>query len=439
MKILADLIRDYPDAHFDQYSDPIAMERKALQATVDAIRNVDLVAHIEAERKAIESRVQNSEDGTPYAVNSNGIAQIDIVGKMTKYGSSFASYQGNIRTRRALRQAANDASVSGIFILIDSPGGSTAGIEDLAADVAAVAARKPTHVYIEDMGASAAYWVASQAARVSAGPSALVGSIGTYGVLYDMSKAYEDAGIKVHVVNAGQFKGAAVEGTPLEEEQLADFRRVIEEINDRFIEGVASGRAMTEAQVRAIADGRVHTGDKARKLGLIDAVETIDDAMSALVERVSESGATTERAEIGVSEMSETNAATLQQLKDALPGASGDFLVQCMEEGLSTAQASKRFIEQQQLEIQQRTQERDDAAKRADAIAKPIGNDPVTGGKDAAKASGGNANWRDEVEQLVQQEMQAKGCQRHRAMQTVLASNPELQQAMVDAANDKAA
>src|SRR5690606_31819803 len=128
-------------------------------------------------------------------------------GAMTKQGSSFGG-ASTVRTRRAIRSAAADKSVSAIMLLIDSPGGSVSGTSDLADDVANAKKKKPVYAYIEDTCCSAAYWVASQCSAIYANPTAIVGSIGTYMVVADYSRMAENAGVKVHCISTGKYKGA---------------------------------------------------------------------------------------------------------------------------------------------------------------------------------------------------------------------------------------
>jgi hypothetical protein len=96
-----------------------------------------------------------------------------------------------------------------------------AGTEELAADVAALAKIKPVHAFIDDLGASAAYWVASQAQAVYATASARVGSIGVILPFIDSTEAFKQAGLKVEVFAAGKFKSAGTPGVPLTDAQRA--------------------------------------------------------------------------------------------------------------------------------------------------------------------------------------------------------------------------
>jgi signal peptide peptidase SppA len=217
--------------------------------------------------------------------NTNGVAVISIAGQITKGDSSFGG-ASSVRTRNAVRKAVADDRVSSILLQIDSPGGTVAGTGDLAGDVAAANKRKPVYTYYEDLGASAALWIGLQARRVFANPTALIGSIGTVAVVEDSSGAMEKAGIKVHVISTGPYKGAFTDGAPVTDDQLADLQREVESLNEHFLAGVSAGRKMPLEQVRKLATGQCWIAAEAKTLGLIDEVASFDATMQAITKEV---------------------------------------------------------------------------------------------------------------------------------------------------------
>src|SRR5690606_27173335 len=127
-----------------------------------------------------------SDSGPGYQIEPGGVATVVIDGMMMKGDSSFGG-TSTVRTRRAIRGAAADPNVRAIALRISSPGGHVHGTPELAAEVKAAAATKPVHAFAEDIMASAAYWVASQARSISVNPTGEVGSIGVFGVVEDTS------------------------------------------------------------------------------------------------------------------------------------------------------------------------------------------------------------------------------------------------------------
>lgn len=221
------------------------------------------------------------EFGILYSVDNDGIATIPVAGPMMKADSKHGG-TNTLRTRRAIRLSAVDTTVKARLMLIDSPGGTVAGAGEVADDARTSNAIKPIYAHIEGTGASAAYWLASQARRVTATPTSEIGSIGTVAVVEDSSEAASMAGIRVHVISSGAHKGEFIEGAPVTEEQLTELQVQVNAVNAHFLEGVKSGRNMPIAKVRAVADGRVFIAAKAREMGLIDDVATIDEAIKMI-------------------------------------------------------------------------------------------------------------------------------------------------------------
>lgn len=206
---------------------------------------------------------------------SKGTAIISIFGPMMKFESKFGGVS-TLAVRKQIREAANDSRINAILLHIDSPGGHVAGTKELADDVISANAKKPVFAHIDDLGASAAFWVASQARQIFANTMAQVGSIGTVAVVEDTSEAFEKAGIKVHVISTGKFKGSFVDGTEITKAQLEEAQKRIDGINEHFLDAIKAGRNIDDKQLREIADGRIFDAAQAKELGLIDGVQSLD-------------------------------------------------------------------------------------------------------------------------------------------------------------------
>jgi signal peptide peptidase SppA len=219
----------------------------------------------------------------------DGVAHIPVSGPMMKQVPCIFDLLGieacsTEVAREQLAAALCDPGVDSIQLDIDSPGGTVGGTAALANDIAAVRGEKPIIAHVPDMACSAALWVASQADRIVAGEAAVIGSIGVYSVIDDVSAAYAKKGIKTNVISSHPLKGIGVEGSEVTDEQLADVRREINEISDVFVSAVAKGRGMAAADVQKLATGQVWIGAIAMELGLVDKIETAG-ATSPSVER----------------------------------------------------------------------------------------------------------------------------------------------------------
>ena len=206
---------------------------------------------------------------------SGGVATIPINGVLLKTVPGWVRYfeieaTGYDEIRQMVALAVSDPRVERIELRIDSPGGQVAGGMEAADAIRAASQAKPVTAVVEDLAASAAYWLATSARSISAGRNAEVGSIGVYMVYRDWSKMFEDAGVRTIVIRSGEHKGMGVPGAPISENQIAAEQEVVDQIAEHFIQQVSTGRRMTAEQVRPLATGRVWLAPAALALGLID-------------------------------------------------------------------------------------------------------------------------------------------------------------------------
>jgi capsid assembly protease len=220
----------------------------------------------------------------------SGVAVVRVWGSLHKYATlmdttSFAEGVSYQQVAKALKAAADDASVRAIVLHIHSPGGQVEGLDTLASIIAGVRAKKPVHAYIEDLGASAAYWMASQCQSITANPAAMVGSIGVYTVVFDTAKMYELAGIRSHLIKAGASKGIGAPGVAISEQDLVSIQQDIDGFGAIFRDAVVRGRPSLKGTIATLADGRTHLANVAKEKGLIDRVAHWESFLGGLVSR----------------------------------------------------------------------------------------------------------------------------------------------------------
>jgi signal peptide peptidase SppA len=273
---------------------PYAIYEPAACRLWDMLGNIDLHVHMseyrsdqkdEARRVETHNSFQGDDQRNkrkPYAM-SGGVAVISIEGPMSKGGApSLEEGCSTVQIRRQIRQAVSDPDVTAIAILVDSPGGTVAGCADLAADVKSAADSKPTYAYIEDMGASAAYYVASQCNQIYANSSALVGSIGTFGMVMDSSAMAEKVGLRAHMIRSGQHKGVGAPGVAVTDENVSEMQKMVDTFASQFVSAVNKGRNLSLKAGDDVADGRVFVGTQARQKGLVDGITSFDNMLAKL-------------------------------------------------------------------------------------------------------------------------------------------------------------
>jgi len=172
----------------------------------------------------------------------------------------------------AVAALAKDASVRGLIVYVDSPGGSVAGGESLHDAIAQVAAHKPVVAVMAGTAASAGYMVALPAQRIFARASTLTGSIGVLLQTGEVSGLLDKLGITAEAITSGPLKNQPSFTHPTSPQGRAVLQALVMDMYDQFVGMVAEGRHMPPEQVRALADGRAYTGRQALGLGLIDAI-----------------------------------------------------------------------------------------------------------------------------------------------------------------------
>ena len=186
-----------------------------------------------------------------------------------------------------LEDCVRDPAISVIVFDVDSPGGTSVGVPELAKRIRECGKR--TIAFTSGDCCSAAYWLASQASEFYATPSSSVGSIGCYIAYHDMKAAFAQEGVTVDVIRAGALKGTGIPGTSLSDEQRAMLQGEVDEIHADFKADVLMVR---EFASESDMDGRQFSGKKAAEAGLVTALvngfdelmETLDAEVAAQIE-----------------------------------------------------------------------------------------------------------------------------------------------------------
>ena len=211
----------------------------------------------------------------------DGVAVVEVGGMISHGLSAFERWWlGAVEVSEVaetVEAAARDERTRAIVLSFNSPGGMVCGVPEAAARIADVAARVPILSQTDSLLCSAAYWLASSAAAIYATGSATVGSIGAYTVHFDLSRAYENAGIGLKVFRSGKQKAAGVDGAALTEEQAAVIADRISEIGAEFRGFVERYRGELPD---AAKDGRAVDGAAGIGLGLVDSAGTLGDAVA---------------------------------------------------------------------------------------------------------------------------------------------------------------
>ena len=176
-----------------------------------------------------------------------------------------------------------DDANKGIFLAIDSPGGSVYDSDKIyqaLMEYKEITGR-PIKAGCFSMMASGAYYIAAAADYITAERTADVGSIGVYIEMMDVSELAQKLGVKVDYIRSSENKAMGNMYNPLTEEQRAILQSTVDECYERFLDIVQDARGINRNQLRKIADGRTYTATQALNNGLIDEIIECEDSLYA--------------------------------------------------------------------------------------------------------------------------------------------------------------
>jgi len=248
-----------------------AMEPNALQVFLEKMAKISAGSLITAVSVEVPKKTLQVTDGTA-RINISGVLLKSVPGWMRLFGFDVTGYD---EITEQIEEAVADETVSAIELAVSSPGGMVSGVEGAASAIYNARSIKPVTAVVEDLAASAAYWLTSQAQTISAGRTAEIGSIGVYSVYIDWSGYEEKAGIKIIVIRSGEHK--AMGWDKITESQISAVQEIIDGLADQFISAVAGGRGMSKDDVGKLATGRLWLAEAARGAGLIDTVTLNED------------------------------------------------------------------------------------------------------------------------------------------------------------------
>ena len=222
----------------------------------------------------------------PVSESPSGIAVIPIHGSLVRRtsgldaDSGLTSYQS---IQHMLEMARDDSAVDAILLDIDSPGGESSGVFDLADKIRTIGLQKPVWAVANDMAFSAAYALASAAQKVFVSRTGGVGSIGVIAMHVDQSVKDAQDGLHYTAVYAGSRKNDLSPHGPMTTEAQRFLQGEVDRVYGLFVDSVARYRNLSSNAVRDTEAG-LFFGKDAVRAGLADAVGTLDDALLALTE-----------------------------------------------------------------------------------------------------------------------------------------------------------
>jgi protease IV len=221
----------------------------------------------------------NSSDKPDKKESKNHIAIIYASGEITG-GDGDDNTIGSDRISESLRKARLNDNVKAVVLRVNSPGGSSLASDVIWREVALTKKVKPIIVSMGDYAASGGYYISCAADSIIAEPNTITGSIGIFAIIPNMQKLFNDKlGITFDGVKTGKYADLGDISRPLSPDEKAILQNQVNRGYDEFTQAVANGRHKTQAYINSIGQGRVWTGTQAIKIGLVDRLGNINDAV----------------------------------------------------------------------------------------------------------------------------------------------------------------
>jgi protease IV len=200
---------------------------------------------------------------------SEKVAVVEITGML----STSTSILEDLKTFR------EDRRIRAIVLRVNSPGGVVGPAQEIMREVERIKKVKTVVASFGSMATSGGYYAACAADVIMANPGTATGSIGVILKLTNLEQLAQKVGVDVYSLKAGSLKDLGDPFQPLSPEGRKVLQALLDDIHEQFIQDVAKNRQLSPDKVRALADGRIFTGQEAKKLGLVDALGNFNDAV----------------------------------------------------------------------------------------------------------------------------------------------------------------
>lgn len=216
--------------------------------------------------------------------SDNKIAIVYAEGEIVD-GKGTSTQIGGDRLAKELRKLRLDEKVKAVVLRVNSPGGSATASEVIGREIELIRKQKPVIVSMGNYAASGGYWISMGADQIFAETNTITGSIGVFGLLFNIQDISNQNGINWDIVKTGKFADIQSISRPKTPEELAKLQRIVDLIYERFVSHVATNRKLPKTKVQEIAQGRVWSGSQAKQLGLVDEIGGLDAAIAAAVKK----------------------------------------------------------------------------------------------------------------------------------------------------------
>ncbi|MCD5390407.1 signal peptide peptidase SppA [candidate division NPL-UPA2 bacterium] len=185
-----------------------------------------------------------------------------------------------------IRRLSENPRVKAIVLRVNSPGGSVGACQEIYDEILRARENgKKVIVSMGDLAASGGYYISAGADYILANPGTITGGIGVAIGNINFHELMDRWGVKMDIIKSGKYKDTLSSWREMTEEEREHLQKLVDRVHLQFINAVAEGREMDLAEVKAIADGRVFTGEEALELGLVDRLGGFQSAIEVAAEK----------------------------------------------------------------------------------------------------------------------------------------------------------
>lgn len=242
-------------------------ENKDTKDEEEPFRHIDMATYRDVRVKEYQQKSSKNKIAIIYAEGAivNGEGNIQEIG-----GDRFA---------KDLRKLTDDEDVKAVVLRINSPGGSATASDVILREVQLLREKKPVIISMGDVAASGGYWIATGGNRIFAQENTITGSIGVFGLLFNLQQIAKKNGITWDVVKTANLADLDTANRPKTAKELGVYQEFVNQIYEKFLDKVAKSRNLPKEKVAQIAQGRVWSGEDAKNLGLVDQLGGLEAAI----------------------------------------------------------------------------------------------------------------------------------------------------------------
>jgi protease-4 len=233
----------------------------------DSFRKIDITSYLQATKSKSQTK--------------DKVAILYIEGLIVD-GKGRIGEVGSERFIEQIQKIRQNKEIKGVVVRINSPGGSALASELILRELQLTAQAKPIIVSMGDFAASGGYWIATVGEKIFASKTTITGSIGVFGLLFNLEKISQNNGISNDVVKTNELADIDNSFKAKSPAELAILQSTVEQIYNSFLEKVAQARSLPKEKVAEIAQGKIWSGEDAQQIGLVDEVGGLDSALQYL-------------------------------------------------------------------------------------------------------------------------------------------------------------